>query len=87
MICAMNAIIEHVLEDTTRKTKYAGGEEILQVREFWNDYDYDGAYEFPRGCRLTDEETNYVNSIGADITTFIAENFSQFLDGSKPFGE
>lgn len=87
MIYALNAIIEHGLEDTTRKTKFDGGEKILAVRDFWNTYDYDGAYEFPVGCRLTDDETEYVNSLATDISTFISENYAQFLDNTKPFSE
>ncbi|NLL38071.1 MAG: extracellular solute-binding protein [Clostridiales bacterium] len=87
MIYAVNSIIEHGLEDTTRKTKYPGGERILEVRRFWNTYDYDGAYEFPVGVRLTDEEREFVNTLAGDISTFISENYSLFLDNTKAFSE
>jgi len=90
MLCtlyAMNNIFEHGLEDTDRKTIYEGGESILEARAFWGDYDYDGAYEFPAGVRLSSEATEAVGELSDDIQTFIAENYSMFLTGDKPFAE
>ena len=84
---ALNNIFEHGLEDTDRKTIFEGGEAILETRAFWSDYDYDGAYQFPVGCRLTAEQEELVNDYAADIQTYIAETYVQFLDGGKPFSE
>ena len=84
---ALNNIFEHGLEDTDRKTIYEGGEIILETRAFWGDYDYDGAYEFPTGVRLSQEDTDAVNDLASDIQTYIAENYSMFLTGDKPFSE
>jgi putative aldouronate transport system substrate-binding protein len=87
MLYAQSNIMEHGLVDSTRKARYPGGELVFEVRAYWADYAYDGSMEYPIGARLTDEESSYVNSLSNDITTYISENFSLFLDGSKPFSE
>ncbi len=87
MLYAESNIMEHGLEDSSRKARYPGGENVLAVRAYWADYAYDGSMEYPIGARLTDEESAFVKSLSTDIVTYINENFSLFLDGSKPFSE
>ncbi len=43
--------------------------------------------EWPNSISLDDEDSAYLVSVGADIQTFIRENYLQFVDGSKPMSE
>ena len=73
----------------TRNYKYPGGERLLHFFEVWNetlDY-YDGAYNFPAACKLSDEDSAEVTNIRADVNTYFSENYVLFLLGDKPFSE
>jgi hypothetical protein len=81
MDCGMNC--------WTRNYKYPGGERLLHFFEVWNeclDY-YDGAYNFPAACKLSDEDSAEVNSLRTDVNTFFSENYVLFLLGDKSFAE
>ena len=87
MFFGLNSLFEHGLFDTSVKTIYDGGAKVDAIRAYWADYDYDGAYEVPAGCRMTADESDTVNSLSADIATYISENYSLFLTGEKSFDE
>ncbi|NLO48211.1 MAG: hypothetical protein GX111_07845 [Clostridiales bacterium] len=87
MLYAESNIMEHGLEDSSRKARYPAGESVLEVRAYWADYNYDGSMQYPLGARLNAEESSFVKSQSNDIITYISENFTLFLDGSKPFSE
>lgn len=87
MLYGCNSLAEHCLEDGLRKYAYPGGERILNVHYYWNDYSYDGAYQFPQGARLDTDESEIVTKLATDIGTYIAENYPLFLNGEKSFDE
>ncbi len=73
----------------TRNYKYPGGERLLHFFEVWNetlDY-YDGAYNFPAACKLSDEDSAEVSNLRADVNTYFSENYVLFLLGDLPFSE
>jgi putative aldouronate transport system substrate-binding protein len=87
MLYGLNALAEPGMEVTARKYIIPGGERLAAMHDFWDDYNYDGAYKWPVGAKLTTEQTNEVNTYKADVITYISENYSAFIDGSKPLGD
>jgi putative aldouronate transport system substrate-binding protein len=87
MLYGINSLAEHGLEDGMRKYAYPGGERLVEMHYYWNDYDYDGAYKWPIGVSFTQEQTDEVNKYLSDLTTYISENYLGFLDNSKPLSE
>jgi putative aldouronate transport system substrate-binding protein len=83
----LNPLAEPGLAISARKYIVPGGDRMLAIHYFWDDYNYDGAYEWPTGIKLTQEQTEEVNQYAADLGTFVTENYSGFIDGSKPLSE
>ncbi len=62
------------------------GHFAMEAIEFWTDFDkehYDRAGALPVGVRLTTEQSEEVNKYRSDIITYVAEQFSGFVDGSN----
>jgi uncharacterized LabA/DUF88 family protein len=72
---------------TGRKYIVPGGDKLLAIHYFWDEYNYDGAYKWPSGVKFTQEQTDQINQYSSDIITFISENYAAFVDGSKPLSE
>lgn len=87
MLYGINSLAEHGLEDGMRKYAYPGGKRLEEMHYYWDDYDYDGAYEWPVGVNFTEDQTAEVNKYMADLVTYISENYLGFVDGSKPLSE
>ena len=49
--------------------------------------DYKGEYDWPSAANFNDEEREENTSIFADLNTYFTENYSAFVDGSKPMNE
>ena len=87
LLYALNNLADCGLEDSNRKLAYEGGEKYVEFGEMWTDFKYDGAYEWPAGLNLSDEDQQRVNAYSNDVVTYIAENFTAFVDNSKPLSE
>jgi putative aldouronate transport system substrate-binding protein len=57
------------------------------VKEYWQSYEYDNAYSWPTGAKPTAEQRAVLANYTADLSTYIQENFSAFIDGSKPMSD
>lgn len=87
LLHAFNNLADCGLEDSNRKLHYEGGTRFIEFGEIWYDFAYDGAYEWPAGLNLSDEDQQEVNELAGDVVTYIAENFTAFVDNSKPLSE
>lgn len=87
LLYALNNLADCGLEDSNRKLAYEGGEKYIEFGEIWTKFKYDGAYEWPAGLNLSDEDQQLVNEYAGDVVTYIAENFTAFVDNSKPLSE
>ena len=87
LLYAMNDKADCGLEDPNRKQAYPEGKRYTELGQIWYNFDYDGAWEWPFSLHLTDEETQSVNEYAGDYVTYIAENFTAFVDGSKPLSD
>ena len=87
IVHTLDQLAEHGLEDVARKYAYDGGEEMLAMYDVWEDFSYDGAYEWPAGLNLDDDQTERVSIYSNDVCTYVAENYTAFLDGSKSLTE
>jgi putative aldouronate transport system substrate-binding protein len=82
-----NGLVEFCLQIHKRNYAYPGGERFLEVFDVWTVSDYGGAYDWPAGVKLDDEQSAEANSIMGDVNTFFAENYITFVDGSRPMSE
>jgi hypothetical protein len=56
----------------------------MYVKQYWQSYAYDNAYTWPTGAKPTAEQRQELATYVADLSTYIEENFSAFVDGSTP---
>ncbi len=87
LLYALNDKADCGLEDPNRKMAYPEGKRFIEYGEIWTDFQYDGAWEWPASLHLTDEEQQRVNQYSGDYITYIAENFTGFVDGSNPLSQ
>ncbi len=62
------------------------GHFAIEAIDFWTQFDkehYDRAGALPMGVRLTTEQSEEVGKYRADLITYVAEQFSGFVDGSN----
>ncbi len=64
-----NGLVEFCLQIHKRNYAYPGGERFLEVFDVWTVSDYGGAYDWPAGVKLDDEQSAEANSIMSDINT------------------
>ncbi|NLO49452.1 MAG: hypothetical protein GX111_14260 [Clostridiales bacterium] len=92
------ALIQHTLNEVcdggriyaSRSYAYPGGEVLAAFSPFWDDpdhYRYDGTMQWPPAVNISPEDNARIAQLGADIKTYIAENYLQFVDNSKPLSE
>ncbi len=84
IVHTLNQLTEHGLEITTRKFAQEGGEGIAACYDVWSDFEYDGAYDWPAGLNLDEDQTEEAAQYSNDVSTYVAENYLAFLDNSKP---
>lgn len=87
MFYGFNALNEHGIGDGDRSYLVPGNERMREISAYWAQWDYDAAYDFPSGVKLTPEQTEEVANYSNDIVTYITENYLAFVDGSKPLSE
>ncbi len=74
--------------DTSRNYAYDGGERFLNMFQVWDVSDcYGGKYDYPSGLTLDPESNNEINTLSGDLSAYFSENYTMFLDGSKPLSE
>ncbi|MDD6188645.1 MAG: hypothetical protein PUB32_03590 [Clostridiales bacterium] len=87
IVHTLDQLAEHGLEITMRKFAQEGGDGIAACYDVWDNFDYDAAYEWPAGLVLDDDQTERAAVYNNDVSTYVAENYLAFLDGSKPLTE
>ena len=60
---------------------------MKDIVAYWATWDYDGAYEYPTGAKLNQEQSDKVDQYKNDVATYISENYLAFVDNSKPLSE
>ncbi|MDR0819007.1 MAG: hypothetical protein LBN43_05505 [Oscillospiraceae bacterium] len=73
-----------------RSYAFPGGERFKAFHEYWGDpnyYQYDGSMQWPSAVTFTPEEQTELNTYTADMTTYLQEQYLQFVDGTKPLTE
>ena len=63
------------------------GVRILSCYEVLRIPTYTGEYDWPGGVNFDDDEREENTSIMADLNTYFTENYSAFVDNSKPMSE
>jgi putative aldouronate transport system substrate-binding protein len=85
---ALNSFVDPGIEWHTRNYAYDGGERLLNMMKVtWAEPNYSGEYDWPTSLKFTDEQSEELNKVQADVVTYIGENFLSFVDGSKPLSE
>lgn len=87
LLHGLNNLADCGLEDSNRKLAYEGGSKYIEFGNIWTLFQYDGAYEWPAGLNLSDEDQQEVNELAGDVVTYISENFTAFVDNSKSLTE
>jgi putative aldouronate transport system substrate-binding protein len=75
IVYTLNQLTEGGMEDISRKYRYEGAEELATMNDYWMDFSYDGAYEWPPELKLSDEQETEVSSLSGDVATYMAENY------------
>jgi len=70
-----------------RSYAYPGGEIFIQMFDTWTVENYGGEYDFPTGVTYTEDQSEELNTLTGDLTTYISEAYLGFLEGSKPLSE
>ena len=87
LIQCMNTLTDAGLDINSAHYSFPGGEQVIEAYDYLRERNYDGAFEWPSGCSLSNEELNEVMEYQTDVLTYISENYLAFLDGSKPLSE
>lgn len=89
-IYSLDAFCDPGLADTQTKLFNPDGDEARSAISYWtgwlNDH-YDASGLFPVGARLTTEQSEELADVRNNVVTYIAENFSLYMDGSKSFAD
>lgn len=86
----MDEIFEAGLLIREKSYAYPGGEKLRAWYDIWDNpdfYKYDGSMAWPSAIQFSTEDTSRLATIGADIQTYIVENYPLFVDNSKPLSE
>lgn len=87
LIYTNNNLVEFCLHDISRSYKYPGGDREWEFYQVWRIPGYRGLYDWPTGIVFNDEETEELNNLRTDMTTYFSENYISFLTGVKPLSE
>lgn len=82
--------LNHITEPGLRISYYLKmdmNKEVPGFFEYVMSTPHDDALTYPTAISLTAEQQEIVTKIGADLGTYVQENFLQFFDGSKPLTE
>ncbi len=85
-VYAANFLAEHGLGDGASAYCYPGGDVAFEYFDYWYQVEYDGAYAWPKGISLTEDQSNAFMAY-ADMDTYICENILGFVNGSLPLSE
>ena len=86
---AYNMFAEHGLKIIESELMYDpdGGRAVIEWYEYFQDYEYDGAYEWPKGFSLNSAQSEEYMQYAADLDTYISENVISFVNGDRPLSE
>ena len=87
IIYCNNNLVEYCLHDISRSYKYPGGDREWEFYNVWRIPGYRGLYDWPTGIVFSDEQTDEMNNLRTDMTTYFTENYVSFLTGVKPLSE
>jgi hypothetical protein len=74
--------------DLRRNFAYDGGERFYAMYNVWDVSEYyGGKLDFPADFTLSAEAGNEVTALSGDLSTYYAENYNAFFDGSRPLSE
>ena len=89
-IYSMDAFVDPALADTNTKLFNPDGDMARAAIAEWTEWlheHYDAAWLYPKGARLTSEQSEELGEYRSNVVTYIAENFTSFMDGSKSLDE
>lgn len=89
-IYSINCFCDPGIQTTETKLLNESGDKCVAAINSWSQWlteHYDASGLLPAGVRLTSEQSEELGEYRNEVVTFIAENFSMYLDGSKPFSE
>lgn len=66
---------------------YEGGDFQIEWNKGWAEPSGDINYDWPLSCKFTPEEDEELALLGGDLTTYITETWTAFVDGSAPMTE
>ena len=84
---AMNGLCDHGLYQNFRSCAYDGGDYQVEWMMGWAEPSGEKVYDWPISCKFTTEETENITKIGSDLITYISENWTAFIDGSRSMSE
>ncbi len=87
LMYSANNLGDATLFSQARSYAYDGGRELLEMTQRWVIDGYEGEYDVPTGFRLTDDESEQLNTYTGDLATYINENYSAFFVGERPMSE
>ncbi len=83
----INIYEEAGMELLNRRYIIPGGDRLLSMYAVWDDYSYDGAYEWPSKIVLTQAQTEEMNQTASYIKNYVQNNYFGFIDGSRDLSE
>ncbi len=89
-IYSLDAFCDPGLADTNTKLFNDAADESRVAIRYWTDWlnaHYDASGLYPAGARLSSEQSEELSDVRNNVVTYIAENFSLYMDGSKPLSE
>lgn len=87
---AMDPFVDPGMPDLRVKFYNPDGDIARNAIATWTDWlneNYDAAGLYPKGAHLDSEQSEELDQYRSNLVTYIAENFSSFVDGSKPMSE
>ena len=89
-VYTIGALVEAGISASDVQLLHEGGAKPLAAVASWTTWmneHYDAADAYPLGARLNSEQQDALRIYSSDIITYIAENFSAFIDGSRNVNE
>ena len=90
LLYALDSMVDPGLDKNYQHYWYDGGDRIIETYDTFAAYKkagFDGSFLLPRSLKLTDDERSASSTLGAELGTYISENYLAFVDGSKPLTE
>lgn len=83
-IYGVNIFSDAGLVSVERQFAFDGGDRFMKMFDAWDPVSFDGAYDFPAGCRLTPEQNEDISSRSGDLSTYFSESATSFITGDIP---